>query len=200
MSKFKHNIRSLVPKYHQFAQFGIRERQLSAKIGIATGIHRNRLLESCFEMFNQFVLILSNASAGESAIGNANCNRDLLRLFLRTYIFAICLVGLMISVGSGVVQECRSFGGSGNNLSNPNWGSNGNVLGRLMAPDNSNGVDALPTFLPNPRFISDRFFSQTAYSVQGCRAYLAGDVRANEYPGLMVLITAIAMPFVRRHE
>ena len=139
-------------------------------------------------MFNQFDLISSDVTVRASLIGGSNarlCRKrgqpfygetnakglspfatgpriDFCRLFLRTSIFAIWLVGLSMSVGSAVAQEFRSFDGSGNNLSNSNWGSHGSVLGRLTAPNYANGVDSLPASLPNPRVISNRVFNQTA--------------------------------------
>lgn len=74
------------------------------------------------------------------------------------------LVGLIVAVVACdllMAQDYRSFDGSGNNPSHPDWGIHGSTLGRLAPANYTNGYDSLDGALPNPRTISNRVFAQS---------------------------------------
>ncbi len=74
-------------------------------------------------------------------------------------ILSIAVFATLTVIANG--QEYRTIDGSGNNLSNPNWGSTGEQLLRITSHAYSDGISA-PGGLgfPNPRIISNALFAQ----------------------------------------
>ena len=76
---------------------------------------------------------------------------------------ALLVFGLLSGMSLVVsAHEIRSIDGTGNNISNPQWGSAGIPLLRMVDPSYADGIDDPPVGRPGPRDISNQIMAQTA--------------------------------------
>jgi hypothetical protein len=91
------------------------------------------------------------------------------------WIGVLCCV-IAPAVDSTARAEDRSYDGTDNNLSNPNWGVAGQTLNRLVPSNYADGISALVAGLPNSRDVSNAIGRQT--QLMGNSRSLSGYVYA----------------------